>query len=123
MAALEIWFAKNLGWLGFVVMCVLGSIVAHIKNYEQSNREWTIREHLWGLLRRGIYGALAGLMVYYLHLEYRWSEPLSYVGTGIAAIFASDFFDFLWVTAKAWVRKKLGIDSNNANGGENGKNS
>lgn len=117
MVALEIWIAKNLGWLGFVVMFILGSIVAHTKSYEASNRKWSIREHFWGIVRRLLYGALAGLMVYYLHLEYKWSEPLSYVGTGIASIFASDFFDFLWISAKDWVRKKLGIERN-----ENGKN-
>jgi hypothetical protein len=111
MSALEIWLAKNLSWLGFVVMCVLGSIVAHIKNYESANVEWTVRQHFWGLVRRGIYGAMAGLMVYYLHLEYQWSGPLSYVITGIAAIFASDVFDFMWITGKAWIRKKLGLET------------
>ena len=117
MAALEVWFAKNLGWLGIVVMCMLGSVVAHIKNYEQSNREWTVKEHFWGLIRRVIYGAMSGLIVYNLHIEYRWSEPMTYIITGVTAIFASDFFDFLWVTAKEWARKKLGLTNGNKGGG------
>lgn len=113
MAALEIWVIKNLGWLGFVIMCVLGSIVAHIKSYEASNVEWTPRQHFWGLVRRLVYGTMSGLIVYYLHLEYEWSGPLSYVATGICAIFASDMFDFMWITVKAYVRKKLGLEAQN----------
>lgn len=116
MAALEIWFIKNLGWLGFVIMCVLGSIVAHIKAYETANVEWSVRQHFWGLFRRLIYGTMAGLIVYQLHIEYQWSGPLSYVATGICAIFASDMFDFMWITGKAWVRKKLGLDNGGGNG-------
>jgi len=49
-------------------------------------------------------------MVYQLHIEYQWSGPLSYVATGISAIFASDMFDFLWITVKAYVRKRLGLE-------------
>ena len=105
MLALEIWIAKNLGWIGFIIMFLLGSVVARVKNYEQSNREWTVREHFWGLVRRVIYGAMAGIFVYLMHLEYRWSEPMSYIFTGIAAIFASDLFDFLWVK----MREKLSL--------------
>lgn len=119
MAALEIWIAKNLGLLGVVIMVILGSLVAHIKNYESSNREWSTREHFWGIFRRMIYGAMAGIIVYQLHVEYQWSQPLSFVYTGIAAIFASDMFDFLWITGKAWIRKKLGLEpekgANNGN--------
>lgn len=118
MAALEIWIVKNLGWLGFVIMCVLGSIVAHIKSYEASNVEWSVRQHFWGLFRRLIYGTMAGLMVYQLHIEYQWSGPLSYVATGISAIFASDMFDFLWITVKAYVRKRLGLEAQNDNQGK-----
>ena len=113
MAAIEIWFVKNLGWLGFVIMCVLGSIVAHIKAYETANVEWSVRQHFWGLFRRLIYGTMAGLMVYQLHIEYQWSGPLSYVATGISAIFASDAFDFLWVVIKAKARKILGLEAQN----------
>jgi len=114
MAALEIWIAKNIGFLGVVVMVILGSLVAHVKNYEASNREWTPREHFWGLVRRMIYGAMAGIMVYLLHLEYHFSEPMSYIFTGIAAIFASDFFDFLWFK----VREKLSILFGNSRDGK-----
>ncbi len=107
--ALKLWLAENISWLGFVVMTVLGSVVAHIKAYEAAAVEWALHVHFWGIVRRIIYGTLAGLMVYNLHIEFQWSQPLSFVGTGIATIFASDFFDFLWITAKEWVRKKLGL--------------
>lgn len=103
------WMTENLSWMGFLLMCVLGSIVAHVKAYEAVGVEWGLRQHAWGLVRRLIYGATAGLMVYALHLEYHWSQPLSFVGTGIASIFASDFFDFVWTTGKAWIRKRLGV--------------
>lgn len=121
MAALEIWIAKNLGLLGVVVMIVLGSLVAHVKNYESSKREWSKNEHFWGIIRRMIYGSMAGIIVYQLHLEYHFSQPRAFIYTGIAAIFASDMFDFLWITSKAWVRKKLGLENDNGkdNAGKN----
>lgn len=109
MAALELWLAKNLGWLGIAVMCILGSIVAHIKKFEASDTEWTTRQHFWGIVRRLFYGALAGIMVYLLHLEYGWSGPLTYVFTGIVAIFASEFFDLLFFL----VKRKLGFNGDN----------
>ena len=113
MEQIKIWVSENLSWLGFLVMWVMGSIVAHLKAYESSSVEWTMRQHTWGLMRRLIYGTLAGLMVYQLHIEFKWSDPLSFVATGISAVFAADFFDFLWITAKAWARKKLGLDQPN----------
>lgn len=108
MASIEVWLAKNLGWLGFVIMCILGSVVAHIKKYEASDVQWTPRQHFWGIVRRLFYGALAGIMVYMLHIEYQWSGPLTYVFTGIVAIFASEFFDLLFFL----VKRKLGLNSN-----------
>ena len=109
MAALELWIVKNLGLVGLAVMVILGSLVAHLKSYETSAVEWTAKQHFGGIVRRLIYGTMAGCIVYFLRLEYGWSEPLSHVITGIAAIFASDAFDFLWITGKAYVRKKLGL--------------
>lgn len=105
MSAIEAWITKNFFVLGFVVMFVLGSFVAHIKNYEASNREWSVRQHFWGLVRRMIYGAMAGLFVYLMYLEYQWSAPISHIFTGIAAIFASDLFDFMWIKT----REKLSL--------------
>jgi len=113
MAALEIWAVKNLGLIGIALMVILGSLVAHLKNYEASSVEWTAREHFWGIVRRLIYGTMAGFLVYFLRQEYHWSEPLSHVITGIAAIFASDAFDFLWVVIKAKARKILGLEAQN----------
>jgi hypothetical protein len=107
MAAIEIWVIKNLGWLGFVVMCILGSVVAHIKAYEESKVEWTVRKHVWGVIRRLVYGATAGLMVYQLHIEYSISGPLAHVATGVVAIFASDFFDLLWNI----VKRRIGFNT------------
>jgi len=121
MAALEIlgiWVMKNLGLLGIALMVILGSLVAHLKSYEASTVEWTTRQHFWGIVRRLIYGTMAGFLVYFLRQEYHWSEPLSHVITGIAAIFASDAFDFLWVVIKAKARKILGLENGNDNQGK-----
>lgn len=107
--ALKLWLAENISWLGFVVMTVLGSVVAHIKAYEASAVEWALNVHFWGIVRRMIYGTLAGLIVYNLYIEYHWSQPIAFIVTGITTIFASDFFDFLWITAKDYIRKKLGL--------------
>lgn len=115
MAAVEIWLAKNLGLLGIALMVVLGSLVAHLKSYEASAVEWTARQHFWGIVRRLIYGTMAGIFVYWLRIEYGWSEPLSHVITGIAAIFASDAFDFLWLVIKSKARKYFGLGEQNDN--------
>lgn len=116
--ALKLWLAENISWVGFVVMTVLGSIVAHIKAYEAAAVEWALHVHFWGIVRRMIYGTMAGLIVYNLYIEYQWSQPISFIVTGITTIFASDFFDFLWITAKDYIRKKLGLEADN---GKNGK--
>jgi len=107
MTALEIWIAKNLGFIGAAIMVILGSLVAHVKRYEASEREWSVKEHLGGVFKRLLYGTMAGIFVYLLHLEYRasFSEPMAFIFTGIAAIFASEWFDFLWVK----VREKLSL--------------
>jgi len=121
MAALELfglWVMKNLGLIGIALMVILGSLVAHLKSYEASAVEWTTRQHFWGIVRRLIYGTMAGFLVYFLRQEYHWSEPLSHVITGIAAIFASDAFDFLWVVIKAKARKILGLENGNDNQGK-----
>jgi len=113
MAAIELWAVKNLGLIGLAIMVILGSLVAHLKSYEASNVEWSTKQHIGGIIRRLIYGTMAGFVVYFLRQEYHWSEPLSHVITGIAAIFASDAFDFLWVVIKAKARKILGLEAQN----------
>lgn len=105
MTALELWIAKNIGLIGGAIMVVVGSLVAHTRSYEDSKREWTVREHFWGIVRRLLYGTMAGMFVYLLHLEYHFSEPMAFIFTGIAAIFASEWFDFLLVK----VREKLSL--------------
>lgn len=115
MSALEIWIAKNLGFIGAAIMVILGSLVAHVKRYETSDHEWSVREHIGGIFKRLLYGTMAGIFVYLLHLEYHFSEPMSYIFTGIAAIFASEWFDFLWVK----IREKFSL----LFGGGNGKDS
>ena len=117
MAALKLWMVENLSWLGFVIMTILGSVVAHIKAYEAANMEWAVSKHFWGIVRRMIYGATAGLSVYFLQIEYHWSQPLSFVGTGIATIFAADFFDFLWIK----MREKLSVFFGGSNGDKSGR--
>lgn len=115
MTALEIWIAKNLGFIGAVVMVVLGSLVAHVKRYEASEREWSVKEHAGGIFKRLLYGSMAGIFVYLLHLEYHFSEPMAFIFTGIAAIFASEWFDFLWVK----VREKLSLIFGGTGNGKN----
>ena len=115
MAALELWIVKNLGLVGLAVMVILGSLVAHLKSYEASAVEWTARQHVWGIIRRLVYGAMAGFIVWNLRLGCGRSEPLSHVITGIAAIFASDAFDFLWLVIKSKARKYFGLGEQNDN--------
>ena len=113
---LKAWVAENLSWLGFVVMTTLGGVIAHLKSYEAAKVEWTAAQHAWGLLRKMIYAVMAGFIVYLLFVQYHWSQPMSFIYTAIAAIFAADLFDILWLK----FREKLAlIFGGTGNGKEN----
>lgn len=110
MSELEIWIKANLSWVGFLVMVVVGSVVAHIKAYEVSEMEWPLSKHFWGIIKRLFYGCFAGLMVYFAHIYFQWDEKLSFIATGICSVFAPDLFDFIYKLGKRWLQKFLGVE-------------
>lgn len=112
---LKKWIAENAPWLGFLVMALLGGVIAHVRAWERAGIKIPVGEHVKGLLIRCIYAGMAGLMIYMLAqaaIEYGWkvSEPLTFVFAGIGGMFGAELFDFIFTTGKDWMRKKLGLE-------------
>lgn len=100
-------FETNVPWIGFLLMAIVGGIVAHIKGWEAHNPEMTVRQHLWAVFRRTIMASLAGIMWYFIMLEYGWTtKPFAYVGAALVGLFAPEFFDFLWDVFKSRISRK-----------------
>jgi len=110
MSGIELWIKTNLSWVGFVVMTVVGSIVAHIKAYEASEVEWPFSKHFWGIVKRLFYGSFAGLIVYCAHDYFHWDQKLSFIAAGICSVFAPDLFDFIYKLGKKWIQKFIGVE-------------
>ncbi len=110
MSEFELWVKANLSWAGFVIMTVVGSIVAHIKAYEASESEWPATKHFWGIVKRLFYGCFAGMIVYFAHSYFEWDEKLSFIATGICSVFAPDLFDFIYKLGKKWIQKFIRVE-------------
>lgn len=101
------WLAKNVPWIGYVLMSVLGGVVAHIRDWEKQNPGMTLRQHAWAITRRTIMAVLAGIMWYLLMKENAWeARPYAYVGASLVGLFAPEFFDWMWALLKARVEAK-----------------
>lgn len=101
------WMTKNVPWIGYVVMSVLGGVVAHIRDWEKRNPGMTYRQHFWALTRRTIMAVLASILWYLIMKENGWeSRPYSYVGAGLVGLFSPEFFDWLWDLMKARIGQK-----------------
>lgn len=105
MEALEAaqgWLSRNTPWLGFVLLAVLGGVVAHIREWESTHPGYTYSQHAWSLFRRSVMSVLAGLMWWLLMRENGWeSRPYAYVGASLVGLFTPEFFDLLWGVFKA----------------------
>ena len=110
MSEIEIWLKTNISWLGFVMMTMIGSAIAHIKAFEASDEEWSYAKHVGGVIVRFIYGIFAGLIVYFAYQYYGWNEKLSFIATGLCCVFATDVVDFWYKLGKKWFQKFTGID-------------
>lgn len=110
MGSIEViglWLSKNVPWIGYVLMSILGGIVAHVRDWETRNPGYTFKQHVWALVRRTIMAVLAGAMWYLLMKENEWeARPYAYVGASLVGLFAPEFFDFLWGLLKDRVGKK-----------------
>jgi len=107
------WVEKNVPWLGYVIVAIVGGIVAHIRQYENINETMTLRQHMWALARRGVMAILAGLMWYWIISSQGLEDkPLSYVGASLVGLFAPEFFDLLWDLFKRRLTIKSDKDAN-----------
>lgn len=95
------WCAKNAPWLGYIVMSVMGGVVAHIREWEQKHPGMGVRDHLVGILRRATMATLAGLLWFLIMQQNSWQgQPYAYVGASLVGMFAPEFFDLLWSLVK-----------------------
>lgn len=112
MTVLELvyaWTMKNVPWLGYIVMSVLGGIVAHIRDWEKRNPgSMTVRNHFWALVRRTFYAVMASALWYLIMKEHGWeARPYAHMGAGIVGMFASEWFDWLWGQMKSRMGAKI----------------
>lgn len=104
------WVTTNAPWLAFLLMAIGGGTVAHLRDGEGAARPRTLREHVFGWLRRSTFAVVSGLMWYFIVLQYGWEkQPLSYVGASLVGLFAPEFFDWLWVIFKDKIGGVAGI--------------
>lgn len=113
---LEEWLIAH-PFIGVMLMAVLGGIVAHIKNLAKTLPESITREEYFrftltctaGFIGRLFSAGLGGLMVLFLWrtIDYRWE--LGFVVAGLAGLFATEFFDWLWAVGRAYAQKKIGV--------------
>lgn len=88
--------------LGYIMLAVIGGIVAHIREWEKLNPNYSFRDHCWAIIRRTVMAVLAGLMWFLIMLEQGWTaKPLAYVGASLVGLFSPEFFDWLWGLYKA----------------------
>lgn len=84
-------------------MALLGGAIAHIQNFERATTHWSFTAHFLGATASLVKAFFIALIIYYLHVEYRWSEPLSFVATGVLSVFASDAIYSVY----GWLKPKL----------------
>lgn len=106
------WLTEQANAISFLVMSILGGIVAHIRAHEKAGIEMSTGQHFWGITRRLVYAIFAGLLVWFLHIEYSWSEPLSFMLAGIVGVFGAEALEFLWQTTTDTIRRRVGADDN-----------
>lgn len=84
------WFQANAAWLGYVVMAVLGGAISHIQSFEKSPVKWEPAKHVGCLVIAWTKAFFIAAIIYYIGQEFRLSQPLCFVATGIFAVFATD---------------------------------
>lgn len=104
------WLNEKAPWAAFIVLSVMGGIVAHIRMFEQMKVDMTPIQHLWSISRRATMAAFAGLLVYFA--ADGWgarASPWSFIAAGICGMFAAEFFDLLWRLGSAYVQGRVKI--------------
>lgn len=94
------WLPDELAAVGFILTAMVGGFVGFLKAYEQAGVQITLKTALWGIFRRLLMGAFAGFLIYQLSTIYGWSSAWTHVLSGVAGIFASEFFEVLWAIGR-----------------------
>ncbi len=95
-------FSELEGWLsgrpliGFILLAIVGGIVAHVRMYERSGIELTPMRHFWGIVRRMLSSGFAGLLVFFAWSNLGWSEAWGYFVAGMCGMFSTEFFEIAW---------------------------
>ena len=99
---------KSTPIIGFLVLAVMGGIVAHIRRYEQMGVVLTPWQHWWAIVRKALPAVLSSLLVYAAWDALSWTLSWGFVVAGIVAVFASEAFDFAWFLLKEFALKRIG---------------
>lgn len=101
------WIQANAAWLGYVVMALLGGAISHIQAFEKATVKWTAAAHV-GLLAIAWTKAffIAGI-IYYIGQEFKLSQPLCFVATGVFAVFATDAIMWFYTLIKRVVGTRV----------------
>lgn len=89
-AGIASWIQANAGWLGYVVMALLGGAIAHIQAFEKATEKWEATKHVGCLVIAWTKAFFIAVIIYYVGQEFRLSQPLCFVATGVFAVFATD---------------------------------
>ena len=111
------WIAENSEILGIVMMILLSSTAAYLKEFEKANVQWTMFKHLMTWFTKCVYAGFAAMLIWSLAqtlIKYGWNIPAPAVPfvMGVAGYSGAQFLDFLGVTLMDWIRKRAGLSKN-----------
>lgn len=88
---------KHAPWAGFILMSVIGGVVAHVREWEAKFPDYTLRQHAFAVSRRAVMAVFAGAIWFKVMEAQGWlSSPYAYVGASLVGLFAPEFLDLLW---------------------------
>ena len=101
--------------LGTALMVVLAATAAYIKAYEKAEIEWPVKRHIGTWLIKMFYAGFSAMLVWYgaksaIAYGFHIPEPVIPFVIGVAAFAGADFIDFLFVTMRDIIRRKLGLE-------------
>ena len=101
------WIQANAAWLGYFVMALLGGAIAHIQAFEKATEKWAAGKHLGSLVVAWTKASFIAVIIYYIGQEFRLSQPLCFVATGVFAVFATDAILWFYGLIKRLVGTRL----------------
>ena len=88
---------RHAPWAGFILMSVIGGVVAHVREWEVKYPTYTFRQHACAIARRAVMAVFAGALWFKVMEAQGWlASPYAYVGASLVGLFAPEFIDLLW---------------------------